>query len=297
MRTPLNALRTFEAVATRLSFTKGAEALNVSPAAVSSQIRALEEQLGQPLFHRQGRHVSLTDAGKALLPGVKRGLAEIRHAVQTLQTNRAGGVLRVSLIPSFLQKWLTPQLADFYRTERSFDLRLNADVHLVNFSDSNFHAAIRFGRGDWPDVRISKVLDEWIVPVCSPALLRRIGPLETAEDLKKHHLLQGEDELWDAWFNALGGKGERRAGPRFDDSVSVAIAAEQGLGIALVRWSLVSEELSSGRLVRCLPLAVKSEFAYYFVAPEHYYDLPKVAVFREWIESRAQAFKPPATDG
>lgn len=293
MRAPLNALRTFEAVASRLSFTKGAEALSVSPAAVSSQIRALEELLGQPLFLRQGRNVTLTDAGKALLPGVKRGLTELQQAVQALQTNRSGGVLRVSMIPSFLQKWLTPRLADFYRQQHSFDLRLNADLKPVNFDETGFHAAIRFGRGNWPELKVRKLLDEWTVPVCSPEYLHQTGPLNSAEDLKKYDLIQGADELWETWFESLGGVGEHRRGPRFDDSVSIAVAAEQGLGIALVRWSLVGEELASGRLVRCLPLAVKSEFAYYFVAPPHYFDIPKVAEFRNWVEGRSAAFAKP----
>lgn len=293
MRTPLNALRTFEAVASHLSFTKGAESLNVSPAAVSSQIRALEELLGQPLFLRKGRIIQLTDAGKSLLPGVKRGLTELRQAIQTLQTEGSDGVLRVSMIPSFLQKWLTPRLTDFYRKERSFDLRLNADVRPVNFNESGFHAAIRFGRGDWPELSVEKLLDDWTVPVCSPEMLKRIGPVNTADDLKSFHLIQGEDELWETWFKALGGAEPHRQGPSFDDSVSILIAAEQGLGIALARWSLVGEELTSGRLVRCLPLAVKSEFAYYFVAPHHYFDIPKVVEFRAWLERRSEAFPKP----
>ena len=293
MRTPLNAMRTFEAVANHLSFTKGAESLSVSPAAVSSQIRALEELLGQPLFLRKGRSIELTDAGKSLLPGVKRGLTELRQAIQSLQTEQSDGVLRVSMIPSFLQKWLTPQLTHFYRKERSFDLRLNADVNPVNFNESEFHAAIRFGRGDWQELKVKKLLDDWTVPVCSPEMLQRIGPINTADGLKRFHLIQGEDELWEWWFNALGGEGPHRQGPSFDDSVSILIAAEQGLGIALARWSLVGEELASGRLVRCLPLAVKSEFAYYFVAPHHYFEIPKVAEFRAWLEGRSEAFAKP----
>ncbi len=297
MRPPLNALRTFEAVASRLSFTKGAEALNVSPAAVSSQIRSLEDRLGQPLFHRQGRNVTLTEAGQALLPGVQRGLTELSQAVLSLEEDRAGGVLNVSMVPSFVQKWLTPRLADFYHTPREFDLRINADTAVVSFTETGFHAGIRFGRGDWPDLKVSKLLAEWTLPVCSPGLLESIGPIVSAADLTKHHLLQGEDELWENWFKALGGSGMHRRGPRFDDSVSIAVAAEQGLGIGLVRWSLVESELASGRLVQCFPLAVKSDFAYYFVAPHHYFNMPKVAEFRTWLEACARAFPKPETRG
>ena len=111
---PLNALRTFEAVASRLSFAKGAEALNVTPAAVSSQIRSLEQRLNQPLFHRQGRHITLTETGRKLLPGVQRGLAELRQAVQIVSQDRTEGVFNLSMMPTFLQKWLMPRLTEFY---------------------------------------------------------------------------------------------------------------------------------------------------------------------------------------
>lgn len=292
-RPPLNALHTFEAVASRLSFSKGAEALSVSPAAVSSQIRQLEERIGQPLFHRQGRNISLTEAGKTLLPGVQRGLAELSQALQALEENRSAGVLNVSMIPSFLQKWLTPRLAEFYRKHPDIDLRINADNALISFAHSGFHAAIRFGRGHWNGLRARKLLDEWTLPVCSPEFLARVGPIESPSDLLKHKLLQGEDELWETWYKNIGGTGGHRRGPRFNDSVSIVVAAEQGLGIGLARWSLAAAELASGRLVRCLPLAVKSDFAYWFVAPEHYFDMPKVAAFRAWLEECVRAFPAP----
>jgi LysR family glycine cleavage system transcriptional activator len=296
MHLPLNALRTFEAVASRLSFTKGARALHVSPAAVSSQIRILESRLGQPLFNRQGRNVTLTAAGKALLPGVQRGLAELNQAVLALQEDRAGGVLNVSMLPSFLQKWLTPRLADFYHTYGNIDLRINADKKPVSFTDTNFHAAIRYGRGHWPDLTVSKLLDEWTLPVCSPAMWANIGPIESMEELTKHSLLQGQDELWETWLKARGSSFTHQRGPRFNDSVSLVVAAEQGLGIALVRWSLVTAELASGRLVSCFPPAVKSDFAYYFVAPPHYFEMPKVAVFRAWLEECCRALPAPGTN-
>jgi LysR family glycine cleavage system transcriptional activator len=297
MHLPLNALRTFEAVASRLSFSKGAEALNVSPAAVSSQIRSLEDRLGQPLFHRQGRNITLTEAGQALLPGVHRGLAELHQAVRSLEEDRVGGVLNVSMMPSFLQKWLTPRLADFYRTHNDIDLRINADIEPVDFSETGFHAAIRFGRGNWPGLTASKLLDEWMLPVCSPEMQATIGMIKSPADLTNHTLLQGEDESWEAWFRGLGGGIVHKRGPRFNDSVSIVVAAEQGLGIGLARWSLAAAELASGRLVSCFKFAVKSDFAYYFVAPDHYFDMPKVALFRAWLEECCNAFPAPESDG
>ena len=293
MRIPLNALRTFEAVASRLSFSKGAEALNVSPAAVSSQIRSLEEKLGQPLFHRRGRQVTLTKAGQTLLPGVQRGLGELTQALRSLEEDRAQGVLNVSVVSMFLQKWLTPRLGEFYSANDSIDLRINADDALINFADSDFHAAIRYGRGEWPDLRVQKLLDEWTLPVCSPEMLKEIGPIGSAAELSNHHLLHSGTDLRKIWIKKIGGSDLPSRGPIFDDSVSVVAAAEQGLGIGLVRWSLVAAELASGRLVLPSSLAAKIGTAFYFVAPPHYFDMPKVTTFRAWLEECCRAFPAP----
>ena len=290
---PLNALRTFEAVASRLSFAKGAEALNVTPAAVSSQIRALEERLNQPLFQRHGRQISLTEAGRKLLPGVQRGLAELRQAVEIVTQDRSEGVLNVSMMPTFLQKWLMPRLSEFYTVEPQIDLRINADNSPVNFENTDFHAAIRFGNGRWPGVKAGKMLDDWILPVCSPRLIREIGPLETVEDLQKHDLLFVESEVWDAWFRVLGEQGRDSRWPLLNDSLSILMAAEQGQGIALSRWSLVARDIAAGRLVRPIDTVVKTDWSYYFVAPAHYYELPKVAAFRDWILGHCERFELP----
>jgi LysR family glycine cleavage system transcriptional activator len=290
---PLNALRTFEAVASRLSFAKGAAALNVSPAAVSSQIRALEQRLNQPLFHRHGRQITLTETGRKLLPGVQRGLAELRQAVQAVSTDRSEGVLNVSMMATFLQKWLMPRLSEFYRLQPQIDLRINADNAPVNFEQSDFHAGIRFGAGKWPGVKGIKMLDDWILPVCSPRLIREIGPIETIEDLQKHDLLFVESEVWDAWFRVLGERGRDSRWPLLNDSLSILMAAEQGQGIALSRWSLVARDIAAGRLVRPIDTVVKTDWSYYFVAPPHYYDLPKVANFRDWLMGHCERFELP----
>lgn len=290
---PLNALRTFEAVATRLSFAKGAEALNVSPAAVSSQIRALEQRLNQPLFHRHGRQVTLTETGRKLLPGVQRGLAELRQAMQVVSQDRSEGVLNVSMMPTFLQKWLMPRLTEFYSVQPHIDLRINADNSQVNFEHSDFHAAIRFGTGKWPGVRAGKMMDDWILPVCSPRMLKEIGPLHSIEELQRHDLLFVESEVWDAWFRVLGESGRDSHWPLLNDSLSILMAAEQGQGIALSRWSLVARDIAAGRLVRPIETVVRTDWSYYFVAPSHYYDLPKVAAFRDWITGHCDRFERP----
>lgn len=290
---PLNALRTFEAVASNLSFAKGAEALNVSPAAVSSQIRLLEERLKQPLFHRKGRQITLTEAGKKLLPGVQRGLTQLRQAVQSLNTERSEGVLNVSMMPTLLQKWMLPRLADFYEAHPEIDLRINADNGLVNFEQSDFHAGIRFGLGSWQGLKAEKLMDDWILPVCSPEMLRDIGPAKTIQDLQGHDLFFVESEILDAWFRAVGDSGKESHWPLLNDSLSILMAAEQGQGIALSRWSLVVRDIEAGRLVRPIQTVVQTDWSYYFVSPPHFFNLPKVKVFRQWLQDHCARFPVP----
>lgn len=294
-RIPLNALRTFEAVASRLSFAKAADALNVSPAAVSSQIRLLEEHVNQPLFNRQSKHVTLTRAGEKLLPGIQRGMYELRQAMRLLEQDMSGGVLNISMVPTFLQKWMMPRLANFYEVQSDIDLRINADNNPVDFDESDFHAAIRFGPGHWPKLKSVKLLDDWILPVCSPQLLEEIGPIRSLEELQQHDMLFVESEVWGTWFRALGKKGKKRRWPLLNDSLSILMAAEQGQGIALSRWSLVARDIVAGRLVRPISTIVKTEWSYYFVSPPHFFDQPKVVVFREWMEESCLMFEKPET--
>jgi LysR family glycine cleavage system transcriptional activator len=290
---PLNALRTFEAVASHLSFAKGAESLHVSPAAVSSQIRALEEKLKQPLFHRKGRQVTLTEAGRKLLPGVQRGLAELRRAVQKVGAERSEGVLNVSTTPTLLQKWMLPRLADFYESHPEIDLRINADNGRVDFALTDFHAAIRFGPGKWSGLKAQILMDDWILPVCSPELLKQIGPVSSSEELQAHDLFFVESEVWDAWFRVLGESGRESRWPLLNDSLSILMAAEQGQGIALTRWSLVARDIDAGRLVRPIKTVVKTDWSYYFVSPPQFFDLPKVAIFRQWLVDHCAKFPTP----
>ncbi|MCP4046725.1 MAG: LysR family transcriptional regulator, partial [Gammaproteobacteria bacterium] len=266
----LNALRTFEAVASRLSFTRGAEALNVSPAAVSSQVRALEQRLNQTLFLRHGHQVTLTEAGNKLLPGVQRGLAELRQAVEVVTQDSYEGVLNISMMPSFLQKWLMPRLVGFYSSEPDIDLRINADNANVDFDQSDMHAAVRFGAGKWPGLEILKLTDDWILPVCSQQLLDEKGPINSVADLQKHDLLFLESAMWDPWFRVMGKSNRDKRWSMLNDSISVLMAAEQGEGIALSRWSLVARDIEAGRLVRPIDAVVKADWSTYFVAPPHY---------------------------
>jgi LysR family glycine cleavage system transcriptional activator len=293
-RLPLNALRVFDAVATHLSFTDGAEALKVTPAAVSAQIKLLEAYLETPLFYRHSRAVRLTPQGARLLPGVKRGLDELARAVDALRRDRSSGLLNVSVLGSFLQKWLLPRLGDFYARHPDIDLRFNASRELVDFLATDFHAAVRYGGGSWPGVTAEKLLDDWAFPVCSPGVLDQLGPIETLADFSRYPLLHSPSEPWGDWIRSIGGDTTRAdRGPVLDDSASLLTAAEAGHGLALARWSLVAADLAANRLVRPMNQSVRQAFAYYFVAPPHHLELPKVAHFRDWLVECCSRFAPP----
>jgi LysR family glycine cleavage system transcriptional activator len=291
---PLNALRAFEAVAAHLSFTDAARSLNVTTAAVSSHIKSLEEFLETPLFVRHSRSVRLTPQGARLLPGVQRGMGELTRAVDQLRQDRTSGLLNISLLGSFLQKWLLPRLGDFYQKYPEVDLRFNASRELIDFMQTDFHAAVRYGGGQWSNLQAEKMLDDWVFPVTSPALLAKLGPINTLGDLNKYPLLHSASEPWMDWLRRVGGDTTRvERGPVMDDSASLLAAAEQGHGLALARWSLVAGDLAAGRLVRPTAQSVRQHNSYYFVAPAHHFELPKVLRFRDWLLEVCSQFPPP----
>jgi LysR family transcriptional regulator, glycine cleavage system transcriptional activator len=291
---PLNALRAFEQVAAHLSFTDAAQALNVTTAAVSSHIKSLEEFLETPLFIRHSRSVRLTPQGARLLPGVQRGMSELSRAVDQLRHDRTSGLLNITLLGSFLQKWLLPRLGDFYQKHPEVDLRFNASREVMDFMSTDFHAAVRYGRGEWPQTRAEKMLDDWVFPVASPELVEKIGPIETLADFGKYPLLHSSSEPWVDWLRRVGGDTSRlERGPVLDDSASLLTAAEQGHGLALARWSLVAGDLAAGRLVRPTRQSVRQIHSYYFVAPPQNFDLPKVRRFRDWLREVCNQFPPP----
>ena len=292
-RLPLNALRVFEAVATRLSFASAAEALHVTPAAVSMQVRALEEYLRVPLFRRSGRKIALSAEGALLLPGVRRGLGELQSAMHQLRQDRSRGALNISTLASFLQKWLMPRLPQFYDRNPDIELSIHTSPERVDFAEGDFHAALRMSAGPTSGLYNEKLLDEWFLPVCSPELLARHGPLRTSADLKRYPLLRSADESWSIWRRPSADSEWRERGAAFDDSLTVLAAAEQGQGLALTRWTLAARDIANGRIVRASPQVVPCPLSYYFVCPESYLALPKLQQLLKWLREVAAAFPSP----
>jgi LysR family glycine cleavage system transcriptional activator len=291
----LGSLRVFIAVAHHLSFTRAADALGVTAGAASLQIRSLEEYLARPLFRRNGRQVRLTAEGAALLPRVRQALEELERAVDDVRCDRTAGPLRVSTLASFLQQWLLPRLQRFRAACPEADLHLHTSDKMVDFVREDFHVAVRFGQGGYPNVHSEKLLDEWVVPVCSPALFQKFGPLRVADDLRRYPLLHSLAEPWTLWLFD-GRTNEEATGLRgavFDASVAVVRMAVQGAGLVLARWSLVADEITSGQLVRASERALRLESSYWLVCPLRAQTLPTVKAFMDWIRHEAAAFAPP----
>jgi LysR family glycine cleavage system transcriptional activator len=292
-RLPLNALRVFEAVATRLSFADAADALNVTPAAVSQQIKALEEYLQIPVLRRSGRKVELTPEGAKLLPGVQSGLDALVLALRETRLNRASGVINVSTLSSLMQKWLTPRLHRLHAKFPDLQVDWHTSREAVDFARSDYHAAVRLGEGATPGLDHDKLMDEWLVVVASPTLFKKYGSIDDRDSLKGIPMLQAKDEPWSR-FEKSAAPTPWPAGPTIiDDSVSVLSAVLEGLGYAPARWSIAANDLLAGRLILASKTIVSSRFRYWFVCPPSYSELPKVCALRQWLREEAANFPTP----
>jgi LysR family transcriptional regulator, glycine cleavage system transcriptional activator len=298
---PLNALRSYEAAARHRSFTKAAEELGVTPAAVSFQVRMLEDYVGVALLQRVNRQLVLTDAGEACLPGIRGAFESLTASIDAISVAGRSGVLTVSVAPSFASKWLLPRLHFFQEAHPDIDVRVSASMQLADFASGEVDLAIRYGTGRHPGLVSEQILAESVIPVCSPKLLECADPLRSPDDIRFHTLLHDdspdEDEscpTWEMWLNAAGVQGiDATRGPRFDQSSMVLEAAALGRGIALAKSTLAAMDLAEGRLIKPFELSFPVEFAYYVVYPDSKTVMPKVGVFICWLKEQADAASAP----
>jgi LysR family glycine cleavage system transcriptional activator len=288
---PLKSLQAFEAAARWLSFSKAAEELFVTPAAISQQVKQLETYLGVPLFHRLTRSVSLTGEAKTMLPLMTEGFDSLAEAVDRLKLEGRSGILTVSTVPTFAIKWLVHHLTDFSEQYPDIDVRLDASLETRDFNRDGIDVSIRLGMGDYPGFHVSKVFDERVSPVCSPKLLEGSTPLAKLEDLKSHRLLHvdwgaltNQSPDWQMWALAAGLEDMSvNRGPRFTVENMAIEAAINADGVALVSHSAVVEDLKAGRLVRPFDLTVQSDLAYWLVCPHAHLRKAKVTAFCNWL--------------
>ena len=303
---PLNALTAFEAASRHLSFARAAEELNVTPAAISQQIRSLEDQLGIALFHRRPRGLALTAAAESGLPLLREGFANLRHGVGRMRGEARQSSLNVWTAPSFASKWLVPRLQRFAASHPDITLCIMASTDLMDtsgaastmpataFREHDVDVAIRFGKGLYPGCRVEKLMPAAAVPLCSPALLRQgRHPLRRPDDLRHHTLLHDDTPYegrpdWASWLAAAGIAGiDSGRGIHFNH-VSLALeAAVDSQGVVLSIAQLAANDIRAGRLVIPFDVQVPLDYAYHLISLEDSPNAVNVDAFRTWLMAEA----------
>ena len=304
---PLNALRAFEATARHSSVHKAAKELHVTPAAVSHQIKALEEHFGFDLFKREPRRLRLTPAAEASLPTLTAAFAQMAEAVAIAQQFANAGRVTVSAPPAITAKWMIPRLGRFRSSYPDIDLHIAARQSMRDAASGDAEPAnpledadiaIRFGPGDYPDYEVHKLFDSYTLPMCSPKLLEGEHPLRTPDDLRYHTLIHYESDNammdvgrpnWASWLKAAGVRGiNTRRGTTFNHVTIALRAAEDGLGVVLGTPITAAAELASGRLVTPFALSLPLGVAYHLIYAASSKQQPSVMAFRDWILSEAR---------
>lgn len=283
---PLNAVRAFEAAARHLSFARAAEELHVTPAAISQQVKLLEDHLGVALFLR-GKKLALSDAAHTVLPLVSEAFDLIERAMLISRPSILGNILVVSTPPAFAARWLIPRLDDFQARHPDLDLRLDATKRAIDFQVEDVDVAIRFGTGNYPGLLVERLMPEAIIPVAAPAVAATI---HTPDDFARCTLLEDDWHIehgmfpdWATWLATLGVNNVPLRTRHFGDATLVIQAATSGLGVTLAWHSLVTDDLRSGRLVHLLDQSTPSTLGYDLVVPQNRTALPKVVAFRNWL--------------
>lgn len=296
----LNALRAFEAAARHLSLTKAALELNVTPGALSHQIRGLEDHLGLKLFERGVRSIALTPAGRSLHPGLQMGFLHIRDALASLQRLSDAPVLVISASPGFTSKWLAPRLYRFSIAFPDIDVRVSSSIKNANFMTDGVDVALRnlpVNAAQDEALDVEKLIDLSLVPVCSPSLLEKYGPFPLPEMLKRVPLIHDESlsgraamPNWADWFAAAGvTDADVSRGLRFNSSDHAIDATVEGAGVLLALDALAYDDLRTGRLIKPFALPLPSGRCYAFVRPQTRQESANVQAFRAWLREEVAA--------
>ena len=293
---PLNWLRAFEAAARHTSFAEAAKELNVTPAAISQQVKQLEDALGTALFTRQPRSLTLTDAGHGYLPIVRQAFDHLAAGTQDLFGSGRGGPVAVRVSTSLTYLWLVPRLARFLIRHPDVSLRMTTSADGLAFGQADTDLEIRYGNGQWPGFRAERLFWEALVPVCSPALLGGGVPLAVPKDLVNHTLIHmiGEPENWQMWLSAAGVSGLAVGGAlQFDLHMMATRAAIEGIGVALGLSPMVDDALADGRLVAPFEVTIPARDAHFMVTPEKAIERREVRLFKTWLLKEARGHDRP----
>lgn len=282
---PLTAVRAFDVAARHLSFTKAAVELGMTQAAISYQIKLLEDRIGENLFFRRPRQVTLTPAGAHLAPLVSDAFDRLNSAFDELDT-KASGTLVINLGHTFAANWLAARIGKFQIANPGLAIRLQTTDELVDFSRQTVDVAIRSGKGSWPGLTAHHLIEASFTPMLSPALAAEFGGMTEPADLLRLPIIDPEDPWWSVWLRAAGldptSLDDRQAG-RLGAQILLANAAIAGNGAAILTPAFHTEALSSGRLIRPFGLTCNAGEGFYLVYPPARRNQPKIKRFREWI--------------
>jgi LysR family transcriptional regulator, glycine cleavage system transcriptional activator len=294
----LRTLRAFDAAARHLSFTRAADDMGVTPAAISNQIKELEDQLGVELFVRTSRSMRLTKEGEILRVAANESLETLAKALHRVKRLENRNQLRVSSTPSVAAKWLVPRLDGFLAAYPAADVRVDVSNTLVDFDRDDVDVAIRFGAGKYPGLRADLLFKDTLSPVCSPDLITKDKPLQVPKDLLRHTLIHLDWQSqglawpnWRMWMQAAGIKDfDDKRGLHFSQTSLSIQAAIDGQGVALGDSNLVADDLAAGRLVKPFELSLKApdSFSYYIITRLDTTDTPLVNAFRDWCLAEAE---------
>ncbi|WP_439603474.1 transcriptional regulator GcvA [Devosia sp.] len=286
---PLAAIRVFEVAARHLSFTRAAQELGMTQAAVSYQIKLLEERVGAPLFLRRPREVALTEAGLRLAPEVTRAFDTLREAFVDFG-QREHGTLIVNTMHTFAAQWLAPRLGIFQLRHPEIAVRLETTDRLVDFAREQVDVVVRAGRGVWPGLTAVRLIDVRFTPMLSPGLAASIGGVREPADILKLPLLDADDPWWIFWLDAHGLPHDvlkQQNTPSMNMQTFDAIAAMAGQGVTLLTPEYFQRELAEGRLIQPFERVIDEGTSYWLAYPEGRRNVPKIKAFRDWIAAEA----------
>ncbi len=300
----IRTLRTLAVAGKHMNFTRAAEELGLTPAAVSFQIKEIEDQVGAPLFLRSGRALKLTEAGRILCAAAEDAVDGMSRAVtRVARLKRSARQLKVTLDPQLATKWLMRHITEFRKLHPDVDIRFDVSYDVRDFDIDDVDVAIRFGVGRYPGCRTDRLFSNVIIPVCSPALLTGDHPIREPADLLNHTLAQinwsRDGIIWPTWPMWMAAAGISELDERqilvFATSSDAIEAAATGEVVALADFSIVANDLSEGRLVRPFELGIRvpPEFGYYLVYPEALSDNVEFCAFRAWLLDQASRFADP----
>ncbi|KAB1087565.1 LysR family transcriptional regulator [Neorhizobium galegae] len=290
---PLNALRVFEAAARLMSFTRAGEELGLTQTAVSYQIKLLEDTIGEQLFLRRPRQVSLTEAGERLAPRIAEAFAIMGDALSTLH-DASEGTLTIHSTATFASRWLARHLGTFQLENPGIAVRLETSQEMIDFSRSQADIAIRSGKGEWPGLRRHFLMRNHFTPMLSPDLAATIGGVKTPEDILKLRIIDPGDPWWPFWFAAAGvpdvdlsGRPVSRMGAQAFEAA--AAIASQGVGI--LQPEFYADDIALGRLVQPFDILGYDGSDYWLVYPEARRNSKKIRAFRDFMRKTMPTFR------